>query len=448
MINNSNKNLKEKTESKTNPWLFVPTQYFAEGVPYIIVNQLSVALFKSLEASNAFIGATSLLSLPWSIKFLWGPVVDGYFTKRKWNVWMQFLMSVLLIVLSLSLALPNIIIISLVIFILMAFLSATNDIATDGYYLIALEKKQQAFFSGIRSTFYRIAMIFSGGLLLYLSDLLSKKYQNILLGWSLTFAFAGFVILLISLYHIIILPKPIEDKAVILEKTKIPFKEAFFSYFKQEKIGFVIAFILIVRLGEGILLKMLQPFLNDSFDKGGMNFGWGEIGIMYGTFGVIALVIGGILSGWIIKKYGLKKTIFPLILCMNIPNVLYALLALFRPIITWSLDISYISFLFGGSQNLIITFNPLVQFSIIIEQFGYGLGFTAFMVFLLYFSKGEFKTSHYAISTGFMAIGLIIPGFISGFLQELVGYSWLFILSTIATIPGMILLFFIPINED
>ena len=147
MINNSNKNLKEKTESKTNPWLFVPTQYFAEGVPYIIVNQLSVALFKSLEASNAFIGATSLLSLPWSIKFLWGPVVDGYFTKRKWNVWMQFLMSVLLIVLSLSLALPNIIIISLVIFILMAFLSATNDIATDGYYLIALEKKQHAIFT-------------------------------------------------------------------------------------------------------------------------------------------------------------------------------------------------------------------------------------------------------------------------------------------------------------
>jgi PAT family beta-lactamase induction signal transducer AmpG len=330
----------------------------------------------------------------------------------------------------------------------MAFLSATNDIATDGYYLIALDKKQQAFFSGIRSTFYRIAMIFSGGFLLYLSDLLAKKYQSILYGWSLTFAIAGIVILLISFYHLIILPKPSEDKAVKSENTKIPFKKAFTTYFKQEKIGYVIAFILVVRLGEGILLKMLQPFLNDPMEKGGMSFGWGEIGIMYGTFGVIALVIGGILSGWIIKKYGLKKTIFPLILCMNVPNILYALLALFRPTVSWSLDISFLSLFFGDALKLIITFNPLVQFSIIIEQFGYGLGFTAFMVFLLYFSKGEYKTSHYAISTGFMAIGLIIPGFISGFLQELVGYSWLFIISTIATIPGMILLFFIPFNDD
>jgi len=440
--------LKEETEAKKNPWLFIPTQYFAEGVPYIIVNQLSVALFKSLEATNAFIGATSLLSLPWSIKFLWGPIVDGYFTKRKWHILMQFLISLLLLILSISFALPNLILISLVIFILIAFLSATNDIATDGYYLIALGKKQQAFFSGIRSTFYRIAMIFSGGVLLYLSDLLAKKYQSIHFGWSLTFAFAGIVILLISFYHMIILPKPSEDKAVMSENTKIPFKKAFATYFKQEKIAYVIAFILVVRLGEGILLKMLQPFLNDSIEKGGMNFGWGEIGIMYGTFGVIALVVGGILSGWIIKKYGLKKTIFPLILCMNIPNVLYAFLALYRPMETWSIDISFFSFFWGDAQKLIITFNPLVQFSIIIEQFGYGLGFTAFMVFLLYFSKGEFKTSHYAISTGFMAIGLIIPGFISGFLQELAGYSWLFIISTIATIPGMILLFFIPLNDD
>ncbi len=448
MIINSNKNLKEKTEENKNPWLFIPTLYFIEGVPYIIVNQLSVALFKSLEATNAFVGATSILSLPWSIKFLWGPIVDGYFTKRKWLIWMQLLMAVLLLFLSISFALPDVVIISLVIFILMAFLSATNDISTDGYYLIALDKKQQAFFSGIRSTFYRIAMIFSGGFLLYLSDLLAKKYQSILYGWSLTFAIAGIVILLISFYHLIILPKPSEDKAVKSENTKIPFKKAFTTYFKQEKIGYVIAFILVVRLGEGILLKMLQPFLNDPIEKGGMSFGWGEIGIMYGTFGVIALVIGGILSGWIIKKYGLKKTIFPLILCMNIPNILYALLALFRPTVSWSLDISFLSLFFGDAQKLIITFNPLVQFSIIIEQFGYGLGFTAFMVFLLYFSKGEYKTSHYAISTGFMAIGLIIPGFISGFLQELVGYSWLFIISTIATIPGMILLFFIPLNDD
>lgn len=440
--------MEEKKDVKKNPWLFIPSQYFTEGVPYIIVNQLSVALFKSLEATNAFIGATSLLSLPWSIKFLWGPVVDGYSTKRKWLLWMQLSMSVLLLILALTFGLKYVIIISLCIFVLMAFLSATYDIATDGFYLIVLDKKQQAFFSGIRSTFYRIAMIFSGGFLLYLSDSFAKQYQSVHLGWAFTFTIAGLIFIFIYFYHLIVLPKPVEDKAVKGESTNIPFKKAFASYFKQERIGYVIAFILVVRLGEGMLLKMLQPFLNDPLEKGGMNFGWGEIGVMYGTMGIIALVIGGILSGWIIKKFGLKKTIFPLILCMNIPNFLYALLALYRPMEIWTLDFSFLSFLLGNSQNLIITFNPMVQFSIIIEQFGYGLGFTAFMVFLLYFSKGEFKTSHYAISTGFMAIGLIIPGFISGFLQEMVGYSWLFIISTIATIPGLILIYYLPINND
>lgn len=438
----------ENKDKKRNPWLFIPTQYFAEGIPYIIVNQLSVAFFKSLEASNAFIGATSLLSLPWSIKFLWSPIVDGFATKRKWHLWMQLFMSGLLIFLAFSMMLPNLILIALLVFIFMAFLSATNDISTDGYYLIVLDKKEQAFFSGIRSTFYRIAMIFSGGFLLLLADYFTKHFKSINYGWLSTFALAGFIFFLLYIYHLYILPKPVDDRAVLSDTTKIPFKKAFSSYFKQPKIGFVIAFILVVRLGEGMLLKMLQPFLNDPFEKGGMNFGWGEIGIMYGTFGVIALVAGGILSGWIIKKYGLKKTILPLILCMNVPNILYALLAIYRPLTIWTLDFSFLNIFSGNNQTLIISFNPFVQLSIVIEQFGYGLGFTAFMVFLLYFSKGEFKTSHYAISTGFMAIGLIIPGFISGFLQELVGYNWLFILSTLATIPGIVLLFFIPLNED
>jgi MFS transporter, PAT family, beta-lactamase induction signal transducer AmpG len=412
---------------KNNPWSFIPTQYFAEGLPYVIVNTMSVAMFKSLGASNEFIGLTSFLYIPWAIKFLWGPFVDANSTKRKWLLWMQLILSICFVLMALSLHLTIFTLIALIIFSIISFISATHDIATDGFYLHALNKKDQAFFTGIRSTFYRISMIFGSGLLVWLAGYLGGNTGNIYHGWSVAFFITAGIFLLFFLYHSKILPYPHTDKPVreiVKESSKVPIAKVFREYFTQDKIGLILTFILTYRLGEGILVKMAQPFLLDELNKGGLHISLGNVGIMYGTFGIIALLIGGILGGWLVKNYSLKKLIFPLALAMNIPNILYAFLALYKP-------------------GIIV-----IQSCIIIEQFGYGLGFTAFMIYLLYISRGTFKTSHYAISTGIMAVGMMIPGFISGFLQQQLGYFWLFITSFIFTIPGMIIIFFLPYYEN
>lgn len=414
-------------EKNRSPWSFIPTQYFAEGLPYVIVNTLSVAMYKSMGFSNELIGMTSLLYIPWAIKFLWGPFVDANLTKRKWLLFMQLIIGISFLIVSFAVQLPYIFSLSIIIFTIIAFLSATHDIATDGYYLHALEQKEQAFFTGIRSTFYRLSMIFGSGLLIALAGWLGSYYGNIKSGWSLTFLISSIIFIGLFVYHTFILPFPPTDKPVRDKRkniSSVPFFKVFREYFKQPMIAAILAYILLYRLGEGLLVKMSQPFFLDSYVKGGLNLNLSEVGIMYGTFGVIALLAGGILGGWLIKKYSLKKLIWYFAMAMNIPNLLYAYMAYAMP-------------------NTII-----IQICIISEQFGYGLGFTAYMVYLLYISRGEFKTSHFAISTGLMAVGMMIPGFVSGFLQQQVGYFWLFVLSFVFTIPGMLTIFFLPVYES
>ncbi len=439
----------ETKQTRRNPWLFIPTQYFAEGLPYVIVNNLSVVMYKSLGISNDLIGYTSLLYLPWALKPLWSPIIDGTSTKRNWLLAMQLIIAVLFFLSSLALFSDSFFIISIILFTLISFTSATHDIATDGFYLHALNQKEQAFFTGIRSTFYRISMIFGSGFLVIIAGELGSKF--VAKGWAQTLAISSALFIIIFVYHLKLLPYPATDKAVydsessrtqFFIKNKIPFFKAFSQYFTQEKILLIIAFILLYRLGEGLLVKMAQPFFLDPINKGGLGLSISDVGMMYGTIGVIALLSGGILGGWLIKKYGLKKLIFPLALCMNIPNLLYVYMALFKPTFTIILNFSLIN------QSLSLHIYPLIVLCIIIEQFGYGLGFTAFMVYMLYTSKGEFRTSHYAISTGFMAVGMMLPGFISGFLQIHIGYLWLFILSFIFTIPGMLLIFYLPYREE
>ncbi len=434
---------KEK-KSKRNAWSFIPTQYFAEGLPYILVNNLSVAMYKSLEVSNAVIGMTSFLYIPWSIKLFWGPFVDANSTKRKWVLMMQLALGLCFLLIAFGIQLTNVLEITLIIFSIIAFLSATHDIATDGFYLHALDKKDQAFFTGIRSTFYRLSMIFGGGILVSIAGTFGEYSGSIINGWSLAFFISSALFIAFFLYHKWILPYPTTDRPVRSDDkiSSIPFKKVFKEYFSQDKILVILSYILLYRLGEGMLVKMAQPFLMDGKIKGGMGISLSQVGVMYGTLGVIALVIGGILGGWLIKKYSLKKLIWIMAFAMNLPNILYVFLAYYLPEYTWNLDLSWIN------SAWIFSFNPLIQLTIIIEQFGYGIGFTAFMVYLLYISKGEFKTSHFAISTGIMAVGMMIPGFLSGFIQEQLGYLWLFILSFLFTIPGMITIFFLPFYED
>jgi PAT family beta-lactamase induction signal transducer AmpG len=410
-----------------SPWTYIPTLYFASGVPYVIINTVSVIFYKKLGVDNAQIALwTSFLYLPWVIKMFWGPIVDVYATKRTWILYTQFAMFCCLGLIAFSLHLPNFFFISLAALTMGAFISATYDIATDGFYLLALSPEQQAFFVGIRSLFYRLAVIFCSGILVVLAGQLEVSLNNIPLSWTLAIGLSSLILAIIFIFHRLILPIPESDtqRQSEAEKITIPFWEIISSYFAQEKILGILAFILLYRFGEAMLVKIAALFLLDNPEVGGLGLSTSDVGLVYGTFGVISLICGGILGGLVIAKYGLKKCIFPMALALNLPDLFYVYLAYTKP----SLALVY----------------PLVS----LEQFGYGFGFTAFSVYLMYICQGEYKTSHFAISTGIMALGMMLPGLISGYLQKAFGYPVFFILVCFFTIPGMISLFFIPLQAQ
>jgi len=417
---------KDKMTSRT-PWAFIPTLYFAEGVPYVIINTVSVILYKRMGVNNALIAFwTSLFYLPWVIKMFWGPLVDLYSTKRNWILMMQFAMAVTLGLSAISLRLEHFFYISLVIFAVGAFVSATHDIATDGFYLLALNEKQQAFFVGIRSLFYRIAMVFGTGFLVYCAGRLEQSLGNIPLSWTIVIAFAAAVFAILFLYHRLILPFPKEDtkRSPESSKAKPSYLKIFSSYFTQKGIIAILAFILFYRFGEAMLVKLAAPFMLDKKEFGGLGLSTSEVGIVYGTIGIASLILGGIVGGWVISKYGLKKCIWPMAITLNVPHLAYLYMAYAQPAVVYAF--------------------PLVA----IEQFGYGIGYTAFTVYLMYIATGEYRTSHFAISTGLMALGMMLPGLISGYVQQAVGYKMFFAIVLVMAIPGLTTLFFLPLPEE
>lgn len=409
-----------------NPWVFVPSLYFAEGLPYIIINTVSVILYKKMGIDNARIAFwTSWLYLPWVVKMFWGPIVDIYSTKRKWILSTQFAMAICLFSAAYLLNTEGYFFLSLSAFAVGAFVSATHDIATDGFYMLALSKEDQALFAGIRATFYRLAMIFGSGLLVYTAGRIEATTGSIPLSWTAVICAAGFVFVLVPLYHTFVLPFPATDSKRSPRKatSDVPFLEIFRSYFKQEKIGALIAFILLYRFAEAMLLKLAPPFLLDPRGAGGLGLSTTQVGLAYGTVGMICLVAGGILGGWLISRFGLRKCIWPMALTLHFPDLFYVYMAYAQPGIV------------------------LVYVLVALEQFGYGLGFTAFMVYLMYASRGRYKTSHFAISTGIMALGMMLPGFISGYLQQTVGYRMFFVIVCVLAIPGILTILFIPKDE-
>ncbi|MEH2069150.1 MAG: MFS transporter [Nostoc sp.] len=410
----------------TSPWTFIPTLYFTSGIPYIIINTVSVIFYKKLGIDNAQIALwTSFLYLPWVIKMFWGPIVDIYSTKRKWIIYTQLAMFICLGLVAFCLQLPNFFFISLTVLTIGAFISATYDIATDGFYLLALSPEQQAFFVGIRSLFYRLAVIFGSGILVVIAGQLEVSLNNIPLGWTLAIGFSALILAILFVFHRLILPLPESDSQRHLQATeKIDFWKIISLYFAQNKIINIIAFILLYRFGEAMLVKIASLFLLDKPEVGGLGLSTSEVGLAYGTLGVISLIFGGILGGLVISKYGLKKCLLPMALALNLPDIFYVYMAYIQP-------------------PLILVY-PLVS----LEQFGYGFGFTAFSVYLMYICQGEYKTSHFAISTGIMALGMMLPGLISGYLQKALGYPLFFILVCLLTIPGMIALFFIPLKSE
>lgn len=410
-----------------HPWWYVPTLYFAEGVPYVLINTASVILYKRLGVDNASIAFwTSWLYLPWVIKMFWGPLVDVVSTKRRWVLGTQVSMAFCLGLAALSLQTPAYFFLSLLAFIVGAFISATHDIATDGYYMLALDEKQQAFFVGIRSTFYRLAMIFGSGLLVYLAGRLETGTGNIPLSWTLVLGLSALIFVLLPLYHKAVLPKPASDGAKPSSGAEggASFVEVIASYFRQDGIGATLAFILLYRFGEAMLVKLASPFLLDAREAGGLGLTTSQVGIVYGTVGIASLVVGGILGGWLISRYGLKRCIWPMAVLLNAPDLFYVYMAYAQP-------------------PVIVT-GALVA----LEQFGYGLGFTAFTVYLMdRAALSPYKTSHFAISTGIMALGMMLPGFMSGYVQKAAGYPAFFVIVCVATLPGMLTIPFLPLEE-
>jgi PAT family beta-lactamase induction signal transducer AmpG len=601
-----------------NPWLWLPTLYFAEGMPYVVAMTVAVILFKRLGISNTDIALyTSWLYLPWVIKPLWSPMVDLLKTKRWWIIFMQLLIGAGLGGVALAIPLPVFFKITLIFMWLLAFSSATHDIAADGFYMLGLSEHQQTYFVGIRSTFYRIAMITGQGLLIilagyfetttglppveltiaantslseqitmpevsqngiekskstyfavfpqkaelsvqnipqrkfdsirsvvvqhnqalgfvksakevhsaqsswwtdHISDplknflkekldphrepvsantltgnvavvgiklstkpeedkemVLNIKFQrgdnsikllegdrlafniknweqpayvllqadskltkstdaiykgtsgNIHMAWSITFLILAVLFVLFSFYHRFMLPYPLTDKPARSEGQNLvkEFFATFGSFFKRKDIGVILAFLLLYRVGEAQLIKMASPFMLDPRQLGGLGLTTGDVGLIYGTFGILALTTGGILGGIAAAQKGFRYWLWWMVLAINLPHMAYVYLSYVQP------------------ENYLT-----ISLCVVIEQFSYGFGFTAYMLYMIYISEGKNKTAHFAIATGFMALGMMLPGMFSGWLQEIIGYRYFFVWVMLCMIPAMIPVFFIKVKPE
>lgn len=392
---------------------------------------------------------TTLLYFPWFLKGLWSPFVDILRTKRWWIIAMQILLTALCILLTVSLPHPAADTIAakatsvgtfrftLILFIIAAFASATHDIAADGFYMLAHDTKSQAAFVGIRSTFYRIAAVFSQGVLVYIAGYMENKTGDIPGAWQITLGVTSAILLCVTLYHCFLLPRPADDQPRLMangEKAKgrevwQELKESFATFFTKPGVALAIAFMLLYRLSEGFLVKLCQPFLVDAREAfiregqiigGGLGLSTDTVGLLYGTIGVICLLLGGILGGIYISRKGLKRSIRLMAAALTLPSFVYCYLSMAQPESLW---------LIGSAVSL--------------EQFGYGFGFTAYMMYMMYFSEGPYKTSHYAICTAFMALSMMIPGFIAGAIEMAVGYTAFFWIANACSITTFVITYFV-----
>lgn len=410
------------------PWGWIPTLYMAEGIPYVIVMSVATVMYGRLGLSNEQNALyTSWLYLPWVIKPFWSPIVDLFRTKRWWIVIMQFFVGASLAGLAFSLQAPNYVQWSLAMLWLMAFSSATHDIAADGFYMLVLNPKEQAFFVGIRSTFYRIANIVGQGLLIMFAGSLETRMRPVM-AWSATFSLTALLFFFLFAYHARVLPYSTTDakqQLVDWRNVLLSFWNTFVNFFRKSQIVPALLFMLLYRLPEALFVKICPLFLLDDPDRGGLGLSTGEVGMVQGTVGVIGLTLGGILGGMVAEHGGLKRWLWPMVQSITLPSAVYIVLAYFQP------------------DNL-----PWISFCVFFEQFGYGFGFTAYMLYLIYFSKGKNATAHYSFCTGFMALGMMLPGMAAGYLQELVGYLNYFVIAMILCLVTFGVSALIKVNDE
>ena len=402
-------------QKKSNAWLWIPTLYFASGLPYHAITSISDIMYKDMGIGNAQIAMyTSLLLIPWTIKPLWSPFVEMISTRRKWTLASQLLLAICFAAIALAVPSRHFLQLTLAALFLGAFVSSTHDIALDGFYILGLPQEKQSFFSGIRNTFYRIATVFSSGILVMLANEVAKRSGNSHTAWSATFAITGIIMLALYLYHKKAMPKPENDTAGTTNSLKDAFGnygDIIKTYFQKPGIWQALLFLLLFRFPEAQLGKIGKLFLMDSVTQGGLALDKGEIGFIYGVLGVIGLIIGGIAGGICISRKGLKYWLWPMVVAISLPDAVYI----------------YMSSALPHDMTIISS-------CIFIEQLGYGFGFTAYTLYMIYFAQGKYPTAHFAISTAFMSLGMMLPGMFAGKLQESMGYENFFIWVTACTI--------------
>jgi PAT family beta-lactamase induction signal transducer AmpG len=417
----------DATARTRTPWAWIPTLYLAEGLPYVVVMTVSVIMYKGFGISNTDIALyTSWLYLPWVIKPLWSPVVDLLATRRRWIWATQLLVGGGLAGAALAAPLPHAFRWTLAFFWLLAFNSATHDIAADGFYMLATTEAQQAFFVGVRTLFYRIATIAGQGLIVVLAGTIQTRTGNVHFAWSVAMAALAVLFLGFGLWHRFVLPRPASDRPG--EVGQIPhfireFLRTFESFFRKPRIAALLLYLLLYRLGEAQLVKMVAPFLLDPRAQGGLALTTTQLGVVYGTVGIAALTLGGILGGLAISRHGLKTWLWPMLFAIHVPDAAFIYLAYAQP-----------------------TSVPLIQACVAAEQFGYGFGFAAYLMYMIYIARGDHQTAHYAICTGFMALGMMLPGMWSGWLQDRIGYPHFFAWVIFATVPSFIVTLWLPLE--
>ncbi len=412
---------------KKSPLTWVPTLYFAMGLPFILVNMVSTLMFRGMGIDDARIALwTSLIILPWSLKPIWSPLMEMFRTKKFWVVSTQLASGLGLALVAMTLPLPNFFPYAIALMAVVAFSGATHDIAADGVYISVLSKDQQAQFIGWQGAFYNIAKVFAMGGLVYLAGTL-KQSVGVVEAWMIVMALCGALLFLLGIYHIKMLPSggAATAHAGNVSEALSETKRIFVEFFHKKYIWIYVAFILFYRFAEGLVIKIVPLFLNAPLESQGMGLSEQQIGLYYGTFGVIAFVVGSILGGYFISWLKLRRALLPLICIFNVPFVVYALLAMFQP-----------------------TDAVLICGAIVFEYFSYGFGFVGLTLFIMQqVAPGKHQMAHYAFGSSLANLGVMLPGMISGVLCEAVGYRSFFLWSLLATLPVFYLVLRLPFTH-
>lgn len=410
-------------EKKRNPITWVPSVYFGMGLPYIALSTVSVLIFADLKVDKELITFwTSLLVLPWSLKPLFSFVMELFGTKRQYVFITEAIMSLMFGLVCFALPLPSFFSITIALFAVLGISGSIQDIAGDGIYMQELSAKEQSIYAGWQGGFYNLAKILANGGLVFLAGRLSKSY-GVLTAWMVVIGICALIMIALSLYHMTMLPKESKRASVNRSEKTAELWEMISSFFTKKYIWLYLLFIFLYRLGEGLAVKIAPLFLKDTIELGGLGLSNEVYGLIYGTAGSIAFVLGSILSGYFVASIGLKRALFALVCIFNIPFAVYLLLAYFQPT----------SLLWIGT-------------GIVFEYFSYGFGFVGITLFMMQqIAPGKYQMAHYAFANSLMNLSVMLPGMLSGrILHHIGGYQPFFVLVLVVTLPVILLSLRLP----